>query len=264
MWGQQVEALQDEFHCLVPDLPGFGESADKPWLSIADAAAQVRALVAARAHDGRAHAVGLSLGGLVALEMLAQDARAASRDVDGGTPVPAIASAIISSALVVPGSTLTRFLARLQLRVWDKRWYWAASSRAFGTPADDRDVFISTGLGISVETERRIVDEVLAGRDLAGLRAVEVPALFVAGGADNRRITRDSLAALAAAAPRGFARLVPGGHHHWNAERPELFTRMVREWVRVGTVADGLEPVPDGAAPRPARRRRFGRASPGG
>lgn len=237
MWGFQVEALAGEFHVLVPDLPGFGDSNHLPWRSIADAAAQVRALVAERAHGGAAHVVGLSLGALVALEMLAQDVSAH----------PAVVrSAVVSSALVVPSSRVTRRLAYLQLRFWERPWYWRATARAFELPAEDREVFVRTGLGIAVETERAVVDEVVAGRDLVPLAGVRVPVLAVAGGRDSRRIRSDSLAALAAAIPGARAVVAPGGHHHWNAEQPDLFSAMVREWVQDRRIADGLAP-PDGS-----------------
>lgn len=233
MWGVQVEALAGEFHVLVPDLPGFGDSNHLPWSSIADAAAQVRALVADGAHGGAAHVVGLSLGALVALEMLADD-------VAAGAPVAR--SAVVSSALVVPSSAITRRLAHLQLRFWERQWYWRATARAFGIPAEDREVFVRTGLGIAVETERAVVDEVVAGRDLAPLAGVRAPVLVVAGGRDSRRIRSESLAALAAAIPGARTAVAPGGHHHWNAEKPDLFSAMVREWVRDGRVAGGLAP----------------------
>lgn len=233
MWGFQVEALAGEFHVLVPDLPGFGDSNHLPWRSIADAAAQVRALVAERAHGGAAHVVGLSLGALVTLEMLAQDVPAEA---------PVVRSAVVSSALVVPSSATTRQLAHLQLRLWERPWYWRATARAFGIPAEDREVFVRTGLGIAVETERAVVDEVVAGRNLGPLARVSAPVLVVAGGRDSRRIRSDSLAALAAAIPEARAVVAPGGHHHWNAEQPDLFSAMVREWVRDGRVAGGLAP----------------------
>lgn len=68
MWTQQVDDLA-EYHCLVPDLPGFGHSADDNWLSLADTADRVADVIRAQTPDGRAHDVGLSLGGLVGLHL---------------------------------------------------------------------------------------------------------------------------------------------------------------------------------------------------
>jgi len=44
MWSPQVESLSRDFHCLVPDLPGHGRSAEMPF-TIADAAQQVATLI---------------------------------------------------------------------------------------------------------------------------------------------------------------------------------------------------------------------------
>jgi pimeloyl-ACP methyl ester carboxylesterase len=73
MWERQVAALA-EFHCLTVDLPGHGKSNHVPWVSLADTTGQVAALIRARATGGRAHVVGLSLGGYVVLCLLERHA----------------------------------------------------------------------------------------------------------------------------------------------------------------------------------------------
>jgi pimeloyl-ACP methyl ester carboxylesterase len=235
MWEPQVTALQREFHCLVPDLPGFGASNDRPWVSIDDAAADVRELIATRGHGGRAHLVGLSLGAIVGLQVLAQDA-------NGETRVP---SAVLSGTTAVAASFPTRIAAYAQLPVWRRRWYWTAMARAYGIGAEDRDRFVASRLAISVETIRGVVDEVLAGIDLVPVRSIRTPVLLVSGSKDARSIREASLAALAEALRQPTTALAPGGHHHWNAELPELFNAMVRSWVREGAVAPGLDPAPE-------------------
>lgn len=40
MWADQVAALSGH-HCLVPDLPGFGRSADLDWTTLAEVADQL-------------------------------------------------------------------------------------------------------------------------------------------------------------------------------------------------------------------------------
>ena len=69
MWARQVAALAD-FHCLNVDLPGHGRSNRETWVSLADTAAQIAEIIQERATNRRAHIVGLSLGGYVALALL--------------------------------------------------------------------------------------------------------------------------------------------------------------------------------------------------
>src|ERR1700676_5643973 len=62
MWTPQVEALQDTYHCLLPDLPEHGLSASVRPFTIADAARRVAELIRELAHGGRAHVIGISEG----------------------------------------------------------------------------------------------------------------------------------------------------------------------------------------------------------
>ncbi len=62
-WRPQVEALQDTYHCLIPDLPEHGLSAAIQPFTIADAARKVAELIRERGHGGCAHVIGLSEGG---------------------------------------------------------------------------------------------------------------------------------------------------------------------------------------------------------
>src|SRR5215469_152295 len=95
MWRPQVEALQDTYHCLVPDLPEHGLSAAVQPFTIADAARRVAELIRERGHAGRAHVIGLSEGAQIGVQLL-------------GSVPEVVDHAIISSALLhpVPGMGL--------------------------------------------------------------------------------------------------------------------------------------------------------------
>jgi pimeloyl-ACP methyl ester carboxylesterase len=62
MWREHLAKLSG-FHCLAPDLPGFGRSNQLPSLSRTVTADLVAELIAARVPARRAHVVGLSWGG---------------------------------------------------------------------------------------------------------------------------------------------------------------------------------------------------------
>ncbi len=89
MWRLQVEALQDTYHCLIPDLPEHGLSAAIRPFSIVDSARRIAELIRERAHGGRAHISGLSEGAQVTVQLL-------------GSAAEVVDHAIISSALVHP------------------------------------------------------------------------------------------------------------------------------------------------------------------
>jgi hypothetical protein len=72
--------------------------------------------------------------------------------------------------------------------------------------------------------------------------------LAVAGDREARAIRRDLVVLAAAGAT---AALVPRAAHAWVAEHPDLFARMVDDWVERGTLPPELVPVPAVAAPAP-------------
>lgn len=53
-----------------PDFPGYGRRTNEAWPGIAGAAADIAELIRTHAIDGKAHVVGLSLGGFVSVELL--------------------------------------------------------------------------------------------------------------------------------------------------------------------------------------------------
>lgn len=69
MWAPQLEALSRDFRLLAPDLPGYGASPPGPKkITMRELADAVLALMEA-VDIGRATIVGLSMGGLVAMEL---------------------------------------------------------------------------------------------------------------------------------------------------------------------------------------------------
>ena len=86
MWTREIALLTD-YHCLAPDLPGHGRSADLSWTSLADVAGQVADVIAAKTADGRACVVGLSLGGAVGYVLLARYPAVVSRAVIEGAVI---------------------------------------------------------------------------------------------------------------------------------------------------------------------------------
>ncbi|TQL47146.1 pimeloyl-ACP methyl ester carboxylesterase [Homoserinimonas aerilata] len=224
MWTEQVSGLP-EHHCLVPDLPGFGASADLDWTSLADVADRLAELVRRRARGGRAHIVGLSLGAVIGTVLTARHP-----DV--------VRSAMLTGATLTGVTGATRTFGLLQLKVWEKRWYWAAQARTFQMPADTVDVFIETGMGIRRATAEAMMRELydgVAASELDGLRGVRMPILALAGEREPR-LAHNDLAELVSRSELVTARVVPGMHHAWNAENPELFNAVMREWLLDGRV----------------------------
>lgn len=235
MWAEQVRHLSGRFHCVTVDLPGNGASHQVPWRSFDDSAAAVAAVIAATP-AGRAHVVGLSLGGYVAVTLTTRHPAVVDNVVVSGVTAEPLLPAWRNRLLASAGGAVMR-------RPWMTRAYGAAMR----LPREARDAMAGDARVLSAATTRRIYDEIVPFRLPAAMDAHAGRVLAVAADHDVRSIRRGLDAFAAVGATVAVAR---DAHHAWNAEHPRLFSDMVEAWVTDRAVTPGLV-VP--AEPGPAR-----------
>jgi pimeloyl-ACP methyl ester carboxylesterase len=223
MWWRLVPALAD-LHCLAVDLPGHGRSAGTGWRCLATTADDVAEVIAARATGGRAHVVGLSLGGYVTLELLRRHAGAVDRAVVSGV-----------TAEPMPG----RVLAGLQGWVFPVLFHRPGYARRLAGaalpdgPAHARDAMVAAMAAMSPASYRAILRDVAPYRLPADLAQSRTP-LLVAAGATESQVIRDSVVAIPRVMPAAQGLLVPGVGHAWPVDAPALFATTVRDWLLAG------------------------------
>ncbi|MBK8020350.1 MAG: alpha/beta hydrolase [Chloroflexi bacterium] len=218
MWEKQVAAFPD-FHCLIVDLPGHGRSNHAPWESLANTADEIAALIQMRATNGRAHVVGLSLGGYVGLVLLERHEKVVERAVVSGV-----------TAAPMPNRSLLPVQLWLTSAFMKRRWVLNAQARSLNVPPEMKSAFIEGVQAMSMEAYRRIWEEAAEFELPAALRHVSTPTLIVAGGRESKVIL-DAVDEIPKLMPRAEGRLAPGFGHGWNIEAPELFSAMVRAWI---------------------------------
>lgn len=238
MWRQQVQDLP-EYRCLVPDLPGFGHSGHETWQSLADTADQVAAMIHAEAAGSRAHVVGLSLGGLVALHLAVRHPTAVRSTLVSGVPMGELSRSIRAANALLTSLYVRPRGARLV-------------ARAFGMPDEEsREAFVDTAARTDREALRRIQAELRAGAlpDLASLRDRQGGRLLAVVGSNDTALARNFVAGLPALVPWARTAVVPAVGHQWNAERPELFSDLVRAWITERPLPAGIDPEPSEPTP---------------
>ncbi len=216
MWQPQVERLT-ELHCIVPDLPEQGRSLEIGPFTLEDAAWRVAEIIAEHARTGRAHLVGLSLGGAVALTLLRQVPMRVDHVIVSGTSTRLNRLLAAINALNVPFLRLLKpdQLARLMLC-------------QFGIPEKYREM-LKTDAALLTPAAFGHINQALTTLDVP--REVASPVLVCVG-------ERETVAAKVAA--RRLCHLIwgargvvaPGVGHVWNLEAPDLFSDMVRAWVQ--------------------------------
>ncbi|MGN9811342.1 alpha/beta fold hydrolase [Micromonospora sp. BQ11] len=232
MWRGLAASLAEDLHVLVPDLPGHGRSNTRPWVSVADTVAAMADVIRSRSPRGRAHVVGLSLGGTIVVQLAAS--------------VPdVVESAIVSGVNVLPypNPVLMRLAGLVMAPLVTSGPMLRATARGLGVPAEDFDGFRASAKAMAPGTFRRVGAELMTFGVPEAAGSSPCRLLAVAGGNEHELIRR-SLPELANGFAHGQARLAPGVGHGWSGEAPDLFAAMVRAHLAGVALPDELRPAP--------------------
>jgi pimeloyl-ACP methyl ester carboxylesterase len=228
-WDPQVRAFGD-YEVLTPHLPGFGARAQEDWAGLDSAADDVAAVIADEVSNGGVHLVGLSLGGVVALRVLARHPELVESLLISGVPAAGVSASM-------------RTMSRMQLRLFGSEWYWRFQAGAYGMVADEKELFAEHGTHLRADNMRAIMDEVDPGGVPGKLGNYKGPALVIAGSKEPKLVAK-SFPVLAEALPQARFRTAVGLHHQWNIEDPILFNATVRAWIEKGTAHPRLQEPP--------------------
>ena len=217
-WYPVVDLLP-EFHCLAPDLPGHGRSANAPF-TLRGSAGEVATIIREKCPNQRAHLVGLSLSGAVIFTLL------------NLTPE-------VADHVVVTGSSgrLPRWLVNISLPFLSVMRFMKPATLVRSTLRQN---------GIPDKYSDLLCEDLIIGSRMPFLHQMyselttlefppDVPSpLLVCVGQKEpgaaRLYGQISLGPLRRyRSAQGVA--MPGGHHAWPLQFPEHFAHTVRAWV---------------------------------
>jgi pimeloyl-ACP methyl ester carboxylesterase len=229
MWRRHMKALS-EFRCLAPDMPGHGASASIRWVSRADTADRVAGIIEALP-EGRAHVVGLSLGGSVALELLARRADLLDHVIVDGC-----------SALASPLAPVMKVGVRLVAPFIRRPPVGRLIARGIGVsePADVADLLDQFSQADPGSFGRAFADAQEVRVSEALIRAPN-PTLLVAGEKELAHVRRSNRQ-LGESMPHAQSRMMPGEGHGWLGRAPDVHVAMVRAWVEDQALPTELAP----------------------
>jgi pimeloyl-ACP methyl ester carboxylesterase len=215
MWAAHLDRLAARFHCLAPDLPGFGQSHDLEPLSLGESSDMLAQLIEDRVPTRRAHVVGLSYGGSVVFAMLDRHPRRIERAViDGAAVLPLWGGwgdrLVQAGAIAVSPIVATRLVRSCLRRVGLGP---LGETLRGASPAAFRRAYVE---GFTAPLTRAVLE-------------APCPTLLVAGGKEGT--VRASNAALVALMPHASACFLPGFGHAWFAWRRELHVAMIEAWL---------------------------------
>lgn len=227
-WQSQIADLS-EFHCIAPDLPEHGGSAAIGPLTLNLCTTSVFNILNELAPGKPVHLVGHSFGATVALGLLKQQPNLfESAILSGG-------SAGLSSFLVYVSdlsANLMRFApAKKLVEMTFDQFRIPVSQRPFF----ERDLLRS----VQPDFMRQFT---VAMRELVLPQDSQTPVLALVGEHETF-VARQAAKRIAKHLAQAQAYEVPQVHHAWNFERPELFSRVVRDWVTHFRVCPPLRPI---------------------
>jgi len=217
MWQPQIERLSNAYHCLAPDLPEHGKSTGIGLLTLENTSRVVADLIREQTLHGRAHVVGLSLGGLVALGLLRDVPEVVDHMMVSGTGGTAARFSPVIAALSKLGKPLLHMLKPASL---------VSLGLRFNIP--------QPYLGVLREDVRHLQPEAII-HFADGFVKMELPQgvhapVLVTFGQKEKFMVKRAARELSRALP-AQAVMVPGVGHIWNLEAPDLFTKTVRAWM---------------------------------
>ena len=245
MWRDHMARLGDRFHCLAPDLPGFGRSNHLRPLTVDETADPSRS--SSRRASPRGGPTSWGSRGAAAWPT---GCWAATRSWSTGrsSTVPASSPGGATPLFLLGITAVAPFL--------HTRPVMALFSRMIGMDEEGRADLRRA----SRRAFRRAFVEGFKG----GISSVELgaqsPTLLTAG--ETETLVRPSNAAQAALMPHAEARFAPGLGHGWLARRTELHVRMVEAWLTGQELPAELGPEP--ASPGAVERmlRELGKEAP--
>ena len=222
IWDRQLHALSDSYRCYAIELRGNGvpePEAAPQRITRAGFADDVLA-VADAAGAQRFHLVGCSLGGVVAFELC------------GRAPERLISLTLVGSFAAYPNAQEYAAKVTAQARdCGDMERFARERAKKLGMPAGERtDETIAQMAVKSVESYCASTQATWTGDYREQLGSIRIPSLVICGEHDTvapPELSRE----IALGIPGAHLEILPGAGHVANADAPQVFNALLREFL---------------------------------
>lgn len=219
MWERQAECFKD-YHVIIPDLPGHGESAEIPFISMNDAASKVMTAVKDAVGTEKVTLVGFSLGAQLVVEIMSKWPEK-------------VESAVILSASVRPANAGKYFLfpfLKTGSGLARSEWFSRHLARRLSVPDEYWGQYYQDSLKISRDNFMRAL-EASRGYSLPDSFAASNVRTLILAGAKERRRVRASVQDMVHANRNCRGYLVSGAGHGLPLKAPDLFNEILYNFI---------------------------------
>lgn len=254
-WEHVVPHLSDQYHVIVPDQPQHNRSRSIAPFTLVLAADKVASLVRKHAHGGRAHVVGLSLGGFTTQELIRRHPDlVTSAFVTGATPFTpaqtwlARRSGIIHWGLwFMMATRLYNFTASRAglLPHVELQKHMAANNATRDLAADAYSNIAGFGWVDVEEVAKQVKQRVLccAGGQQDDVEGTRKLARIIRSGGVSGEGEGSSSSSSSDDSERSQSKayVVRKAIHGWDLHFPELFAQGVKSWIRQEAMPEDFE-----------------------
>ncbi|WP_068677316.1 alpha/beta fold hydrolase [Oceanobacillus sp. Castelsardo] len=227
MWDKQVEYFKNQYHCIVPDLPGHGLNRNINIFSIEDSAMDLIRIIEEKATGKKVILVGFSLGSQVIIQMLSIK----SNLVD---------FAIINSALVRPMTyakpimkpTMNLFFPLIKNRSFSK-----LQAKTLFVSEDYFDKYYEETCQMKLETLVGVMRENMSFTIPKEFSQASTK-ILVTVGEKERTVMKKSVEDIIASNPNVEGILISQIGHGVPLAMPEFFNQLIDKWIKEGKVLE--------------------------
>lgn len=219
MWDEQVKYFKN-YHCIIPDLPEHGRSAEAKPFTIQMAVEMVREIIGDIGEES-VNLVGIGVGGQIVLQILSK--------------YPELVHKAMISGTLVRGTKYKSLIKRLNqlLKVYgpvkNNDFYIKAYMRTYNVPRVYFDMFKQS----TCQIETSSIERVLIENHLFKIPKLPVNSkskLLVMAGEKDYSIIKDSAKEIMVEFNARGA-LALGLGHLWNIENPDNFNKVLEAWI---------------------------------
>lgn len=219
MWYEQIEFFSENYHCLVPDLPGHGLSKDEPF-SIQDSANEILDLIKVRKNDQPIIVVGFSLGAQILVQMLSEDQNL-------------IDFAVINSALTKPmknSSKLLYPLFKITFPLVKLKSFAKLQAKVLYIREEQFNSYYQETINMSFDSFIQVMKENMKFQIPEHYKESNAK-ILVTVGEKEKRVMRNSAKELVRLNKRSKGIIIPNIGHGISLANPIFFNQMLRDWI---------------------------------
>lgn len=224
MWESLQQRLEKSHTTLVPDLPGHGLSAGRPYVSHAHTVHELVEKLAKAVPGSPVTVIGFSLGAQLAIHLASEHPALVHQAVI----VSAQAKTMPFTNFTLKALSVTAPLAR-------KRWFAKLQARELFISPHQLEDYIATSSSISRESLVAAVGENMRFSPPPGWHTFPGRTLVMVGQRE-RQLMRDSAMAVHSALPSSEYEVVNGLAHGIPLQRPEWFNQRIATWIDEGGI----------------------------